>query len=299
MGLLAECEGVLLGQRSPLSQPELMAYLAGMTKEPKEMTDRGTETFDRRGEEGPFDLIGDIHGCASELESLLDALGYQLDASGEIGQRQYQITPPAKRKAVFVGDLVDRGPRSPDVVRLVMGMVADGTALCVIGNHEHKYRRWLAGKTPKPTHGLAATIEQTEAQKDGFREEAAAFIDSLPTHLVLDRGQLVVAHAGLPEAMHYATGGKVKSHAMFGETTGEKDEYGFPVRVDWAASYRGEAAVVYGHTPVREAIWRNNTICLDTACVFGGKLTALRWPEKELVSIPAEKVWYESRGLLF
>ncbi|HEY3483290.1 MAG TPA: polynucleotide kinase-phosphatase, partial [Streptomyces sp.] len=81
--------------------------------------------------------------------------------------------------------------------------------------------------------------------------------------------------------------------ALYGETTGETDEYGLPVRYPWARDYRGSAAVVYGHTPTPKPEWINNTICLDTGAVFGGRMTALRWPEREIVDVPAERVWYE------
>ncbi|WP_053852954.1 polynucleotide kinase-phosphatase [Streptomyces sp. NRRL B-24085] len=230
---------------------------------------------------GPFDIVGDIHGCAAELESLLGKLGY-VDG-----------VHPEGRTAVFVGDLVDRGPDSPGVLRRVMSMVRSGNALCVPGNHENKYGRHLKGRKVQHTHGLAETIEQMEAESDEFRAEVREFIDGLVSHYVLDGGRLVVCHAGLPEKYHGRTSGRVRSHALYGDTTGETDEFGLPVRYPWAEDYRGRAAVVYGHTPVPEATWLNNTICLDTGAVFGGKLTALRWPERELVDVPAEKVWYE------
>ncbi|MGW2845376.1 polynucleotide kinase-phosphatase [Streptomyces sp. NPDC001274] len=233
---------------------------------------------------GPFDIIGDIHGCSSELETLLGRLGY-VDG-----------THPEGRTAVFVGDLVDRGPDSPGVLRRVMSMVASGDALCVPGNHENKLARYLKGRTVQHTHGLAETIEQLdrEDEKDpAFRERVREFIEGLVSHYVLDGGALVVCHAGLPEKYHGRTSGRVRSHALYGETTGETDEFGLPVRYPWAEDYRGRAAVVYGHTPVPNASWVNNTICLDTGVVFGGKMTALRWPERELVDVPAEKVWYE------
>ncbi|WP_406006271.1 polynucleotide kinase-phosphatase [Streptomyces sp. NBC_00637] len=230
---------------------------------------------------GPFDIIGDIHGCASELESLLGKLGY---ADG---------VHPEGRQAVFVGDLVDRGPDSPGVLRRVMAMVRSGNALCVPGNHENKYGRHLRGRKVQHTHGLAETIEQMESESEEFRTEVREFIDGLVSHYVLDGGRLVVCHAGLPEKYHGRTSGRVRSHALYGDTTGETDEFGLPVRYPWAEDYRGRAAVVYGHTPVPEATWLNNTICLDTGAVFGGKLTALRWPERELVDVPAEQVWYE------
>ncbi|MET9666079.1 polynucleotide kinase-phosphatase [Streptomyces sp. NPDC006475] len=230
---------------------------------------------------GPFDIIGDIHGCSSELETLLAALGYSDGAH------------PEGRTAVFVGDLVDRGPDSPGVLRRVMSMVASGNALCVPGNHENKLGRYLKGRNVQHTHGLAETIEQLDKEDDAFRAQVREFIDSLVSHYVLDGGNLVVCHAGLPEKYHGRTSGRVRSHALYGDTTGETDEFGLPVRYPWAEDYRGRAAVVYGHTPVPSTSWINNTICLDTGAVFGGKMTALRWPERELVDVPAEKVWYE------
>ncbi|MFF5899921.1 polynucleotide kinase-phosphatase [Streptomyces argenteolus] len=233
---------------------------------------------------GPFDIIGDIHGCSSELDTLLRKLGYKDGAH------------PEGRTAVFVGDLVDRGPDSPGVLRRVMSMVAEGNALCVPGNHENKLGRYLKGRKVQHTHGLAETIEQLEredAAHPEFRTQVAEFIDGLVSHYVLDEGRLVVCHAGLPEKYHGRTSGRVRSHALYGDTTGETDEFGLPVRYPWAEDYRGRAAVVYGHTPVPTTSWVNNTLCLDTGAVFGGKMTALRWPEREIVDVPAERVWYE------
>ncbi|MEU2910729.1 polynucleotide kinase-phosphatase [Streptomyces massasporeus] len=230
---------------------------------------------------GPFDIIGDIHGCAAELEALLGKLGY-------VGG-----VHPEGRTAAFVGDLVDRGPDSPGVLRRVMAMVKSGNALCVPGNHENKYGRYLRGRKVQHTHGLAETIEQMAGESEEFLAEVRQFLDGLVSHYVLDGGRLVVCHAGLPEKYHGRTSGRVRSHALYGDTTGETDEFGLPVRYPWAEDYRGRAAVVYGHTPVPEATWLNNTICLDTGAVFGGKLTALRWPERELADVPAEQVWYE------
>ncbi|AJT63761.3 hypothetical protein T261_2076 [Streptomyces lydicus] len=248
---------------------------------------------DLRHLSGPFDIIGDIHGCRSELESLLGRLGYALerDALG----RPVDAAHPEGRTAVFVGDLVDRGPDSPGVLRLVMGMVGAGHALCVPGNHENKLGRYLKGRKVQHTHGLAETVEQLEKEDDSFRAEVAEFIQGLVSHYVLDGGGLVVCHAGLPEKYHGRTSGRVRSFALYGDTTGETDEFGLPVRYPWAEDYRGRAAVVYGHTPTPRATWLNNTICLDTGCVFGGTMTALRWPERELVDVPAEKVWYEPK----
>jgi protein phosphatase len=244
---------------------------------------------DLTDETGPFDVIGDIHGCRAELESLLTSLGYALtrDASG----RPIDAAHPARR-AVFVGDLVDRGPDTPGVLRLVMGMVAAGNAFCVPGNHEDKLLRALRGKNVRVSHGLAESLAQLAAEPADFRASVETFIDGLISHYVFDGGKLVVSHAGLVERMHGRASGRVRAFCLYGETTGETDEFGLPVRYPWANDYRGQAMVVYGHTPTPEPEWINNTICLDTGCVFGGSLTALRYPERELVSVPAFEEYY-------
>uniref|UniRef100_UPI0007A403E4 polynucleotide kinase-phosphatase n=1 Tax=Nocardia pseudovaccinii TaxID=189540 RepID=UPI0007A403E4 len=246
---------------------------------------------DKRELTGPFDVIGDVHGCRAELETLLGELGYELardDAGRAVGGSH-----PAGRTAVFVGDLVDRGPDTPGVLRLVMGMVRAGTALCVTGNHENKLVRALDGKKVRIAHGLAESLAQLETEDEDFRKAALDFCRGLISHYVLDGGRLVVAHAGLKEEYHGRASGRVRAFAMYGESTGETDEYGLPVRYPWAEDYRGRATVLYGHTPVTDLRWVNNTLCLDTAVVFGGELSALRYPERVPVSVPAERVWYE------
>jgi protein phosphatase len=242
---------------------------------------------DRRSEHGPFDIIGDVHGCYHELVELLARLGYQAEAGGAAARH------PGGRTAIFAGDLVDRGPATPAVLRLVMGMTAAGSALSVAGNHEAKLLRALRGRGVSTGHGLAESLQQLAAEPAGFTDETAAFLDGLLGHVVLDDGKLVVAHAGLPAAMHGRASAAVRAFALYGDTTGETDEYGLPVRYPWAQDYRGAAMVVYGHTPVPEPEWVNGTLCIDTGCVFGGKLTALRYPERELVSVPARAVYYE------
>jgi protein phosphatase len=244
---------------------------------------------DLRHESGPFDVIGDVHGCRAELEALLGTLGYAIerDAAGRpIGAHH------PDRRAIFLGDLVDRGPDTPGVLRLVMGMVAAGTALAVLGNHEAKLLRALRGKNVQRTHGLAESMDQLAAEPEDFGTEVERFIDGLISHYVLDGGRLVVAHAGLIERYQGRASGRVREFCLYGQTTGETDEYGFPVRYPWAQEYRGQALVLYGHTPVPETEWLNNTLCLDTGCVFGGHLTALHYPERTLVAVPAAQVYH-------
>jgi protein phosphatase len=239
----------------------------------------------RLDDTGPFDVVGDVHGCLDELHALLAQLGYE---RADEGARH-----PAGRKAVFLGDLVDRGPDIPGVLRLVMAMVAAGQALCVPGNHDVKLLRKLRGANVHIAHGLAESLAQLEREPPEFVERVGAFLDGLPSHYVLDGGRLVVAHAGLRAELHGRVSGRVRDFALYGETTGETDEFGLPQRYNWAAEYRGDAIVVYGHTPVFEPEWLNNTINIDTGCVFGGRLTALRCPERELVSVPAARTYAE------
>ena len=235
---------------------------------------------DRRGDPGPFDIIGDVHGCAAELDELLALLGYGPNAAGVWRH-------PGGRKAVFLGDLVDRGPGVVQVMRRVMGMVEAGSALCVPGNHDAKLVRALRGRNVQVRNGLAESLDGLAAEPPAFGGAVARFLEGLPSHLVLDAGRLVVAHAGMKAGYQGRDSGAVRSFALFGETTGELDELGLPVRSDWAAHYRGSAEVVYGHTPVVAPAWVNNTLNIDTGCVFGGRLTALRYPEHEIVSVAA------------
>lgn len=244
---------------------------------------------DLKQEHGPFDIVGDIHGCLDELVELLRQLGYALtEVDGAL-----RANPPAGRRAVFLGDLVDRGPNTPGVLRLVMTMVADGVALCVPGNHDTKLVRALRGKKVNVSHGLAESLAQLDGESAEFRDQAATFLDRLVSHYVLDDGKLVVAHAGMKQEMQGRGSAKVRDFALYGETTGETDEFGLPVRYNWAAEYHGRAQVVYGHTPIPQPEWLNRTINIDTGCVFGGKLTALRYPELELVAVPAGRVYAE------
>lgn len=248
---------------------------------------------DKKEVKGPFDIIGDIHGCFTELKELLIKLGYSVTETNDERSFGFDVKPPEGRTAVFLGDLVDRGPDSPNVLRLVMSMVKAGTAYCVPGNHDMKLQKYLNGKDVQLKHGLALTVDQLKSQPKSFIDQLNDFLYSLVSHYVFDGGRLVVAHAGLKEEMQGRGSGAVRSFCQYGETTGEIDEFGLPVRYNWASEYRGKAMVVYGHTPVPKPQWLNRTIDIDTGCVFGGKLTALRYPEEELVSVDAHEVYCE------
>jgi protein phosphatase len=244
-----------------------------------------------RNRRGPFDIVGDVHGCVEELLALLDAMGYRVGRDG----KGFAVTPPEGRTLVFVGDLVDRGPSAPGVLRLAMGMARAGTALCVAGNRDTELVRVLRGGAAPVSRGMARTLDQLAAEPESFRAAAMDFLHELPSHLVLDQGRLVIAHAGLTEALQGSSSAAARAFALHGDLTGEKDVAGLPVRRIWAAQYRGKALVVHGHTPVSEPMWLNNTVNLDTGCAYGGHLTALRYPERTTLSIPAKAIYYAPR----
>ena len=239
---------------------------------------------DRRDDPGPFDLVGDVHGCADELEALLGRLGY---APGVDGAWRH----PLGRRTIFLGDLADRGPRVRDALAVAMAMVAAGSALAVPGNHDVKLAKALRGRAVRVAGGLEQSLAELDGAPEVFREAVAEFVGAMPHHLVLDGGRLVAAHAGMRADLQGRDSRRVTSFALYGETTGEVDAHGLPVRRDWALGYRGRASVVYGHTPVAVAEWRNRTINVDTGCVFGGALTALRYPELALVAVPARRAY--------
>jgi polynucleotide kinase-phosphatase len=251
---------------------------------------------DRRDLTGPFDIIGDVHGCAGELLALLRRLGY--------GRRGGRWSHAAGRRAVFLGDLVDRGPRVIDAATIVLDMTADGAALAVPGNHDIDLAALLRGHGRTPGPGTVLSLAQIAAApadvRRRFRRRFPDWVDRLPSHLLLDGGRLAVAHAGLLAEHVGRDSEAVRDFAVHGATLERVDRYGLPIRVHWATAYRGRPFLVYGHTAVREPDAVGPTLNIDTGCCYGGALTAFRWPERQVVQVRASRVHYRSprtRGL--
>ena len=236
----------------------------------------------------PYDVIGDVHGCIDELRELLDQLGYvDTDEGG--------VKHPSGRTLVFVGDLADRGPANMAVWKLALATSESGAAFLAPGNHDNKFARYLMGRNVQLTHGLESTTREYRALPDREQKALSRAILRLvvdgPPYLILDGGKLVVAHAGLEAWMIGKVNKRISSFARYGEQTGELTATGLPVRRDWANDYRGKALIVYGHTPTATPDVCNTTINIDQGCAFGGGLTALRYPEREIVTVAARRVY--------
>ncbi|MDQ0298843.1 protein phosphatase [Salibacterium salarium] len=230
-----------------------------------------------------YDFIGDIHGCFDEICTWFDKAGYK--------NRDNMYFHPDGRIPVFIGDLTDRGPRSVEVITLVTKMVENQLAHYVPGNHCNKLYRYLLGRNIVVSGGLETTIAELQNLSPNtygnVRRSFMNLYDSAPLYLRLDNSQVIAAHAGITENLIGKTGKKVQTFVLYGDITGEKHEDGMPVRRDWASEYYGSPLIVYGHTPVREPRKVNNTINIDTGCVFGGQLTGLHYPEMTYTKVPS------------
>jgi len=228
-----------------------------------------------------IDIIGDIHGCFNELYKLTIQLGYNWKAGIPLH--------PNGRCLAFVGDLTDRGPESLKVVDIVYELWKQKKAYYVPGNHCNKLYRYFLGNKVQVTHGLETTVAElsgcTVQQRNHYKQVFMEMYENSPLYLQLDNKKLVIAHAGIKEDYIGKMNNKVKTFVLYGDITGEKHPDGSPVRGDWAKKYKGKPTIVYGHTPVLEPRFIHNTVNIDTGAVFGGKLTALQYPEMEVVSV--------------
>ena len=233
-----------------------------------------------------FDIIGDIHGCYDELILLLKKLGYSIETDVPVH--------PNNRHLAFVGDAMDRGPNSLETLRLVFKIQDTGTLIYSPGNHCNKFYRYAKGNQVQEMHGLETTVAELNTlsaeERDRFLKQYILFYEALPLYHTLDEGNLIIAHAGILEDMiGKGHSEKVRVFVLYGDITGKKLPDGRPERRDWAKKYKGAPFIVYGHTPVKEARFVNNTVNIDTGCVFGEKLTAFRYPEMEIVSVPSSQ----------
>lgn len=245
---------------------------------------QGSLCLIKGSEKMSYDIIGDIHGCYEECLALMKKLGY--DTSQPIPVH------PKKRQIVFVGDITDRGPHSLHMITLVSTMVQKNKAKYVPGNHCNKLYRFFLGRNVSQTHGLETTVAEYEAlpknEQTNIKKQFMDLYEQAPLYLRLDDDRLIVCHAGIREDFIGRYDKKVQTFVLYGDITGKFDTLGNPIRKNWAKQYQGKRTIVYGHTPVLEPYIMNNTYNIDTGCVFGGKLTALRYPEMELISVASQ-----------
>lgn len=237
------------------------------------------------------DIIGDIHGCFEEFSQLTKKIGYSWESGIPLH--------PGGRILSFVGDITDRGPHSLKVIETVAELVQQNKGIYSPGNHCDKLYRYFKGNNVQVTHGLETTAAEYEAlpssERKRIKEKFMTLVNQAPLYQVLDEGKLIVAHAGIKESDIGLESKKVKDFVLYGDITGEMMDDGRPVRRDWAKHYKGKAWIVYGHTPVKDPRIIHHTINIDTGAVFGGKLTALRYPEMETVSVPSSMPFDTSR----
>jgi protein phosphatase len=243
-----------------------------------------------------FDIIGDIHGCYDEFLQLIQQLGYQMDTGIPVH--------PNGRNLVFVGDSMDRGPDSVKMLKLLFKIQNMSTLYYSPGNHCNKLYRFAKGNQVQPTHGLETTIAELDAlpkeERKQFLSQYRMFYEALPLYQLLDEGKLIIAHAGIREDMiGKPRSEEIRIFVLYGDITGQKLADGRPLRRDWAKQYKGSPCIVYGHTPVTEARFVNNTVNVDTGCVFGGKLTALRYPEMEIESVLSQQPFIPEKFTAF
>lgn len=255
--------------------------------------------FDLRDDAGPFDIIGDIHGCARELMQLLETLGHAKPVWSEAPAAEWHeavIEHPSGRRVILLGDLTDRGPLNLASIRIAQRLVALG-GLVTLGNHDEKLRRWLAGGDVTVSSSMQVTIEELGSLDETERNDLASWLAGHERHYLLDGGALVVAHAGLPERLHGRDSREARSVAIYGlvDEEAQTDDDGYPNRIDWAQDYTGRAHVVHGHVVRAAARSVNQVHSIDTGCVFGGHLTALRWPELTIEAVPAARTYCEGK----
>ncbi|MFE4893780.1 polynucleotide kinase-phosphatase [Peribacillus butanolivorans] len=239
-----------------------------------------------------IDIIGDIHGCYMEMILVLEKLGYQKNEEG-------LYLHPEGRKFVSIGDVMSRGPESLKTMLFFYEHVQKDVAYMIDSNHGWKIARWLGGRDVTLNHGDEKVEEEFKAYEEEYGSEKAEetkqslkeFLLQAPSHYVFTKNNvqtLVCVHAGIKDAFIGKQSEAVRDFCRYGDTNGF-DEKGKPVRKDWYVSHKKSSLIVWGHDPKPQPLLINNTINIDQGVVFGGALTAFRYPEGEFISVQASQ----------
>ncbi|WP_211655763.1 polynucleotide kinase-phosphatase [Planococcus alpniumensis] len=242
--------------------------------------------------ENGIDIIGDVHGCYDELIELLEKIGY---AENEEGFYEH----PEGRKFVSIGDVMSRGPASLETMCFFLKHVKSGRALMVDSNHGWKIARWLDGRQVVLSHGDERVEEELSVyeEREGIEKaqklklQLKEFLLEAPSHYVFTKNgvrTLVCAHAGIKDSFIGKQSEAISDFCRYGDTGGF-DDNGKPLRKDWTVGHENRLLIVWGHDPKPKTLLINNTINIDQGVVFGGELTAYRYPERTFVSVKAKK----------
>ena len=245
-----------------------------------------------------IDIIGDIHGCYDEMMVLIKRLGY-------VEQGGLYIHPQGRR-LLSVGDIMSRGPKSLATMRFWLTQIEAGLSYMTDSNHGWKIARWLEGHAVNLTHGDELVEQEFKLyeQEHGVEETKnvkARFVKMLlnaPSHYILVEnglGKTIVTHAGIRDHYIGKTSPRIRDFCRYGEIIGESDT-GRPIRGDWFLQHQTSELIVWGHDPKVKPYKINNTINIDQGVVFGGELTAFRYPEQTFEAVKAYKNYTGHEG---
>ncbi|MFK9094820.1 polynucleotide kinase-phosphatase [Bacillus salipaludis] len=239
-----------------------------------------------------IDFIGDIHGCYEEFIELLRKLGYMENVEG-------LFLHPEGRKILSLGDVMSRGPRSLETLQFFKKHVATGIAYMIDSNHGWKIARWLDGRKVNLAHGDERVEEEFVEYESRFGNEAANRLKeelkdlllAAKSHFIIKKNDVrlaVAVHAGIRDHYIGKQSQRISDFCRYGDAEG-LDENGKPRRKDWTIDHKSSELIIWGHDPKPQPLLVNNTLNIDQGVVFGGRLTAYRYPEKQFVSVEAKQ----------
>lgn len=255
-----------------------------------------------------LDVIGDIHGCMDEWLLLLEKLGYKQSADD-------LYRHPEGRKILSLGDIMSRGPRSLDSLLFFEAHIKAGLAYMIDSNHGWKIARWLDGRKVTLAHGdelveeefLEYERQHGSLATNRLKERIKNMLLDAPSHYVIrDQGSpmAVAVHAGIRDDYIGNHSPKIADYCRYGPVVGVQRN-GKPKRGDWTIHHHSPELIIWGHDPRPVAVEMQRTVNIDQGAVFGGDLTALRLPSKEIVQVASHDYaqaainpldeWFEKR----
>lgn len=225
-------------------------------------------------------IIGDVHGCFDEVQDLLKKVRY--DSMND--------------RIIFTGDIVDRGPKSKEIIEFV---VSTPNVHMIMGNHENKLIRYLRGNPVSITDGLQETIDQLapELKREANREELLFFLENLPYAIKLD-DNIYVVHGGIDP--RFSVEAQKQNVVLYMRNHAPGKTFSDPTAPPWYEVERGEASkdqiILFGHNSKANTSNAINAVALDGGCVFGDELRAAIIDidgTRTIESVPARKQYCE------